>query len=779
MNEHPTYHELLEALETLRLENQVLRREIDHLKVPPSKTETAWSTDKKLRLYRSLFRGREDVYAIHFENQRSGKRGYRPSTRDPRLKAPYRPEDLCPLTDGVIYRHLKGELAVGLYPLLVNEETHLLAIDFDKSDWLADALAYLNTSRQWGIPGALERSRSGNGAHVWLFFDAPVPAVLARQLGARILTTSARERGVGKLESYDRFFPNQDTMPKGRLGNLIALPLQGEAVQSGNALFIQDDGIPFDNQWEFLQTLRKITRAELDEVLLTHPGEYWEDLGLLDPNRLAIARSEPPHLASKPYKPLDRRKRLTLIINSRLSVPTKDVPAHIQYGVAHLAAFPNPEFFRRQRLHFSTWNTPRILSLADELDGRLALPRALADEAIAFLEQQGFEAAVEDQRTNGTSVKVRFRLTLWPEQQLAAQSLAFHDSGILDAATSFGKTVVAAWLIAQKQVNTLVVVPNRVLLAQWMERLKESLELPTDGSMGQIGGGEKRPSGIIDVGTLQTLSRPEGIQHLSRYGMVIFDECHHLASPRYEQLLQNCPAYYRFGLSATPLRKDGHHPIIFMHLGPIRFTYDTKQQVRHSPYEYRVKPRYTKFVQTLAEEPNTIQTLFKALAYDAERNSLIAEDIRRAVREGRVPLVLTQRTGHRDTLAQLLGRDDFEVVVLKSHPKAEERKRITQALDAPISERGRVILSTGRLLGEGFDLPRLDTLFLAAPVSWKNVLKQYVGRLHRTHPDKNTIVVYDYVDADVPQLWRMYQRRHSSYRSFGYVFVQEGQTKEG
>ena len=348
------------------------------------------------------------------------------------------------------------------------------------------------------------------------------------------------------------------------------------------------------------------------------------------------------------------------------------------------------------------------------------------------------------------------------------EALLSHDSGILDAATGFGKTVVAAALIAQRQVNTLVVVPNRELLAQWVTQLSAILAFDEPHSIGQIGGGRQRASGVVHIATVQTVMRAEHRDLLDTYGALIFDGCHHMASPAYEAILRARPSRYRLGLSATPLRPDGHHPIIFMHLGPIRFTYDTKTAVQRSGYAHRVRPRVTTCTLPDGADLLTIQEIFKHVALDEGGNQLIGEDIARAVADGRYPLVLTQRTQQRDLLAERLTHRGLEVFTLSSQPRARVRSRIRGQLTTPPSSQGRVIVATGRLVGEGFDLPRLDTLFLAAPVSWRNVLQQYIGRLHRDHAEKSDVIVYDYIDSAIPALAHMYRRRTASYRAFGY-----------
>jgi len=779
--------EALAECERLREENRQLRGRLElpipEVAVPaaaapaPAGTVTGKSSpEEKVKFFRSLFRGREDVYAVRWEG-RNGKAGYSPACRrvwgKPLPKHSEEPQECFPLTDRVIHDHLMGKLTAGVYPLLADKTCWFLAADFDKATWQEDVRAYLHTCGDWKVPALLERSRSGRGGHVWIFFAAPLPARLARKLGAAILTRTMERRHQLGLDSYDRFFPSQDTMPKGGFGNLIALPLQHVPRGHGNSVFLDPDLNPHPDQWSVLSGIRRMELGEVESVVreAERSGDIigvrrsvTDEEQTEDPWTLPPSRKKKDQVISGPLPPKVRVVRGNLIF-----VETEGLPSAMLNRLHRLAAFQNPEFYRAQAMRLSTFDKPRVIRCAEEFPKHVALPRGCLGEIIALLESHNVAVDLDDQRFAGQPLDTTFHGQLRPDQQAAANDLLAHEDGILSATTAFGKTVVAAWLIAARKTNTLVLVHRRQLLDQWRERLASFLDLPIK-SIGQIGGGRRRPSGKIDVAVIQSLNRQQVVDDLvANYGHVIVDECHHLSAVSFEQVLRQVKARYVTGLTATPQRKDGHHPIIVMQCGPIRHRVNAKEQALARPFTHSVIPRPTHFRMPPSVEKPEMHELYAALAGNKPRNDLIFEDLLTCIKAGRSPILLTERTSQVDEFAARIAALVKNVVVLKGGMGAKQRRAVAEQLKSIPDGEERALLATGRYIGEGFDDARLDTLFLAMPISWRGTLQQYVGRLHRLHENKREVIVYDYVDDAEPVLSKMYSKRVRGYQAVGYV----------
>ena len=737
---------------------------------------------QRLALFRSLFRGREDVYAVRWEKP-DGRAGYAPKAdRDwkaylgaresDRRKVDRQTRKLRPLTDDVVRGHLMGKQTIGIYPLLLDETCWFLAVDFDKKTWQQDAAAFLETCREFGVPAALERSRSGRGGHVWIFFGSAVSAAMARKLGCAILTRTMERRHQVGLDSYDRFFPNQDTMPKGGFGNLIALPLQKIPREAGNSVFVDTEFRPYRDQWDFLSKLRGMS-AEAAAELVSAVQSKGDLVGVRislaeggderDPWTLPPSRKRRERPIEGPLPEVVHVVRANL-----LYIEKKDLPSSMLNRLLRLAAFQNPEFYKAQSMRLSTFNKPRVIACGEDLANHVALPRGCLTEVLALLGAHQVKAEVRDERFGGTAIEAEFRGQLRTSQREAVSTLNGCDEGILSAPPAFGKTAVAAWLIAERKVSTLVLVHRQQLLDQWRERLMMFLELPPT-SVGQIGGGKRDRSGRVDVALLQSLHRKGEVKDcVAEYGQVIVDECHHISAFTFEQVMRQIKAKYVVGLTATPTRKDGHHPIIFMQCGPVRFSLSARGMTESTPFEHFVIPRQTDFRMVPNLTDVTIHDVYTALVRDRARNEMIVEDLVRAVESGHSPLLLTGRTEHLKYFETKLTGVVKNVFVLKGGMGTKQRRAATEALASVGETDQRVILATGSYIGEGFDDARLDTLFLTMPISWKGTLQQYVGRLHRLHDNKRVVRVYDYVDAEVPMLARMYERRLKGYSAIGY-----------
>jgi superfamily II DNA or RNA helicase/very-short-patch-repair endonuclease len=706
-----------------------------------------------------------------------------------------------PVTDEVLRWHLSGrdelgrDFVMGVYPMLLDETCLFLAVDFDKESWQQDAGAFVDTCRTLDVPVALERSRSGNGAHVWCFFAEAVSASVARKLGSHILTETMERRPDLGLDSYDRLFPNQDTLPKGGFGNLIALPLQKRARDRGNSVFLDDQLNPYLDQWAFLSAVPRLSRARMEAL-----AREAETRGRVVGVRIAIADDDDDAPWTAP--PSRRRKdppitgplptSIEMVLADQIHVPKEDLPPALRNRLVRLAAFQNPEFYRAQAMRLPTYDKPRIIHCAEDHAKHIALPRGCLEEVRELLDSLKIRLVLRDERCAGTPLEVSFCGELRPEQELAAQAMLPHETGVLSATTAFGKTVLAAWLIAQRGVNTLVLVHRQQLLEQWIERLSSFLGWPAK-QIGRLGGGRKKLTGALDVALVQSLVHKGVVNDcVADYGHVVVDECHHLSARSFELVARRAKAKFFTGLSATVARKDGHHPIIFMQCGPVRHCVDAKQQAAARPFTHSVLVRPTGFRDEAGHshiaksEPDNsrreFQKLYDALWRDEKRNATICADVVCAVREGRSPLVLTERTEHLELLADRLSRESVRVIALRGGMGRKElRTALEQVAKAPVQSvvaaatkgcsGGRVVLATGRFIGEGFDDPRLDTLFLALPVSWRGTVAQYVGRLHRLHEGKREVQVYDYADLNVRMLANMFDRRCRGYESLGYAVL--------
>ena len=774
--------DLERQLTALRVENLRLRNLLkvtDGVEPPPSQPTLAPSdpglvtnaspTEVKLALYAQLFAARRDVYARYWENPRKGTKGWSPAVRDSFGKGSLWDRRPLPLTNEVLEAHLRSgnELFIGLYPLLPDGNCWWLAADFDGPQAMLDAHAYVKAAASLGVPCGLEISQSGRGAHVWTFFTSPVPAADARAMGTACIHRAMALRGSMPLASYDRLFPNQDTVPTGSsgVGNLIAAPLNGNRrTKRGTTLFVDlATWEPWPDQWEYLSRLDRMTPRQVAAA-----GRMERLVVGLEVTRLETS----PATAIHPSPPT--RVRATLA--AQLTIRDEDLTPELSAALRHAATIHNPAFYEAQRARRSTWNIPRFIQGFDiAVNGDLLLPRGLRYQAADLITQAGSDLVSEDNRNEGNELDVSFLGELDERQAAAVDRLLAHEDGVLYAPTGSGKTVMACAIIAERSVTTLVLINKTALASQWREQVRNLLGIKT----GQLGGGRAKTRGQVDIMLLQSLARhsPQDIRELTQgYGQVIVDECHHLAAGSYENVVAQIGATWWLGLTATPERKDGLEQVTNWQLGPIRHTirdtlpheanlvtpYDGPRRVLHihstayrSPHDFDLST------------PGAITQLGGLLAKDPERNRQIAADIAAALAQGRKCLVLSRRRDHLTALAGLL--PDTEALIMRGGTGAKALAAIRAKIGDAYPGAPLLVMTTVPYGGAGFDAPAIDTVFLAGPISYPGLLIQAVGRALRRHEGKTEVAVHDYLDASVPVLNAQYSRRRSAYRQMGFT----------
>lgn len=725
----------LSELERLRAENKRLRTLLELAQDtravigaddvcasrPIRQLDSAAAAGEKVALFRSLFRGRDDLYAVRWENARTGRSGYVPATAAGWTKSGAK--TYLPFSDEAIVRHLRGRESIGVYPLLEDDSCWFLACDFDGRTWQLDALALVRACAEHAVPAALERSRSGDGGHVWIFFSTPVTAGSARRLGALLLREAMALRAEVDLASYDRLFPNQDFLPQKGFGNLIALPLQGRCRAAGTSVFLDPETLePWADQWAFLGSLERLSPERLEQLL-----QEGDDLAV---GAAAFTRS-----------PARRDERVPTevrcTIGSDLAIPRSQLPPSLLANLKHLASLHNPLFYERQRLRLSTHQTPRLIRCYDEDLTHLHLPRGLLARLEASIEGLGGRLVVEDRRPTPEGLPLEFLGELTQLQQTAVTAMLAHDSGVLVAPPGSGKTVMACAVIAERKLPTLILAHSKPLLEQWRAQLQGLLGLASK-QIGQRGGGRRKLTGVVDLAMIQSLKAIDDLESFfAGYGLVVVDECHHLPALSFEAAIRRARVRHFLGLTATPYRRDGLQEIVTMQCGPMRHQITTDEGDA-GDIDRVLDVRETAF--TAAGPTETpIHELFRLLVEDEDRTALICADVVDALAHGRRCLVLSQWKEHCALLANALRSRDVSPFVLEGSLGKRARTSILAEIERTAPDKPLVIIATGQYLGEGFDCPQLDTLFLAFPVSFKGRLVQYTGRLLRIRDGKKKV----------------------------------------
>ncbi|WP_158251125.1 DEAD/DEAH box helicase [Cryobacterium sp. Y11] len=735
----------------------------------------------KIALFRALFAGRTDVYASRWTSSKTGKSGWSPVVRGGFYTDAVSNRDLLPVSDEVIAKHLMGShsggdgLHAGLYPMLDNDTCRLLVCDFDDGSWKADAAAYAAACSRHGVIPAVEISRSGDGAHVWFFFAEPITAQLARSLGLGLLRDAmARQKGMS-LSSYDRLFPSQDLLPirspgRMRLGNLIALPLQGACRRRGTTVFVDaETWVAFGDQFAFLSGIVPLSTNEIETAAST-----------LRPVRTGPVASQSV-LQQRPATgdpSIDRGERkvidampstVAITLSSVISIPTIGLPSGLTADLKHAASLANPEFYRRQAQRFSTFGTPRFVYCFEHDETTLRLPRGLLDSVKRIMKSAGIKIELSSELPAAQPINLAFRGELTPAQIEAVGVMKQHDTGVLVAPPGSGKTVIACALIADLAVPTAIIVNRAELVEQWRDRLTEFLEIDAT-KIGQLGGGRRKRTQIVDIVMLQSIAhRAADPTVLNGYGLIVVDECHALGAAATEAAVRQIAVRRWIGLTATPYRADQMDDIITMQCGPIRHTIDDSE-----PFAKELIVHETAF-EAAKSSSDEIQAIYTELASDVDRNQLIAGDVLSAYGKGRNSLVLSTRVEHVEQLAELLRSAAATVFVLHGKLPTKDRRRIRAELDARSPADPFVLVAIDRIAGEGFDLPSLDTLFLAVPMAFKGRIVQQIGRISRASRttgvtgEPSASQVHDYWDAQVPVFDRMFRKRQRVLSKLGFA----------
>ena len=740
------------------------------------------TAEDKVALFLSLFRCRKSVYPKFWENQKQDKKGYSPACSNEwvrnlcgkpphgKIKCSDCTNQAFPELDSLaVKNHLQGQHTIGTYAITENDMCTFLAADFDGDGWQADISAYKRAAASMGVHASVERSKSGKGGHAWVFFTTHIPAKIARRLGTAILSRSLQERHSLSLKTYDRFFPNQDYLPKGGFGNLIALPLQQKAREKENSVFVDENFKAYLNQWEYLAQVRRLSLSEIESIV--HQVLPKDDpTPAVDPEHITMETDERLMTLAKPkiFKGLFSGN-IEIEQGAQLKIKTENLPGALVSALKRTSTFANPKFYERERMRFQTYPESRFIFDGEVLPDCLILPRGVLDQCVAVANEAGAHVNIRDVRPHFKKLRQAFTGDLLPEQKVAFKKLTDHETGVLSAPPGCGKTVMACAIIAKRKTPTLILVHRQELLEQWKEQLSRFLGIPIK-EIGVFSGTKKKTMGKIDIATILSLTRIEDLEDFfAPYGQIIIDECHHVPAVTFESILKRSSARFILGLTATPYRKDGHQKILFMQCGPVRHEIKTSGD----PLIVKkvvVRETNLKLSADLGDRP-AIHLVWDQLTADVGRLKLISKDVVDCIADSRFPLVISDRKDHLEALEREILKFSSSVRVLRLEGTMgkKARKMIMEEAKKAVDENSPIcLLATASLIGEGVDIPRLDTLVLAMPISFKGRMVQYAGRLHRQWPGKKDVVIYDYLDRCSGLTVSMYRKRLLAYKSMGY-----------
>lgn len=764
-------------------------------------------TDKIASVFFMMFcRGRKDVYNLRYTNPKSGKNGYytqcfnrwdrnchiqkRDGVRckDCELRA-YKP-----ITLPLIKAHMNGtdpngNDVVAIYPMLENNLCQLLVFDFDNHAKGAEQDDYANVDDSWkeeinalrricknlNVDAVVERSRSGQGAHLWIFFKEMIPARLARRFGFALLEKGAESVNLKSFKYYDRMIPTQDALPEGGLGNVIALPLQGMALKDGNSAFVDENWNAYEDQLKVLAGTKRLTKQEVEDYL-----SLWYSSGTTDDEGNETPWDKSSEIESGSVKGVVR-----IVLADRIYIDSTGMTNKTKRQLRRMATFSNKLYFQNQAMDMPNYDESRFIYLGSDEGKYIVLPRGLREKILKAFDNAGVKYKIEDKRTEGRKLNISFKGELRDSQIPAVDTMLENETGILHAATAFGKTVVCCDMIAKRGVSTLILVDRADIMNQWIKRLDEFLDIDEElpeyktktgrirkrkSLIGNLQGAHDTLTGIVDVAMVRSLKKKEGFHPmLKEYSQVYFDECHHAASDSAIEVLQEINAKYVYGVTATPKRGDGKEKINEFLLGPIRYRFTAKDRAEEQNIDHLVYPRFTRTVKPhhMSKTPYG-NAAFELIRNNDVRDEQIIRDVAACVQAGRTPVVLTKYVDHAKKLAERLEVYADRLILLTGANGTKARRAQVEELNSVDDSDSLILVGTGSLLGEGFDFPRLDTLFMATPVSGENVVEQYVGRLNRDYDGKENVIVYDYVDSHIPKFDKMYAARLKAYKKIGY-----------